>query len=441
MSSSFLVVWLSLVIVAAQALLFLALGGASLLLHPLPERLAGLFTKVTFLLSTLSSVALFAIVALGDRRSVVVPLGEWLRTTSYHFEVSLLVDPLSVAFVTLTSALCGIVAAFAHRYLHREPGFNRFFVLLALFGLGMALTALAGSLELVYAAWELVGLSSALLIAFHHERRLPVTNGLRTFIVYRVSDLGLLAAVALSHYQLGTGDLELLYREAPALRGGLATALALLLLLAACGKSAQVPFSGWLPRAMEGPTPSSAIFYGALSVHAGAYLLLRVAPLLDRSPVASAVVALVGLLTALHATLSGRVQTDVKTSLAYASLTQVGIIFVEIGLGLRLVPLLHLLGNAVTRTLQFLRAPSLLHDFHQLENAVGGHLARTGLHLERTVPSSLQRRLYLFALERAHLDDLLERFAVAPFRRLFCFFDSVERRGMERLGGAKGNRG
>ncbi len=244
-----------------------------------------------------------------------------------------------------------------------------------------------------------------------------------------------------SHYQLGTGDLELLYGDAPGLRGGTATVLALLLLLAASGKSAQVPFSGWLPRAMEGPTPSSAIFYGALSVHAGAYLLLRISPLLDSSPLASMAVAGVGLLTALHATLSGRVQTDVKTSLAYASLTQVGIIFIEIGLGLRLLPLLHLLGNAVTRTLQLLRAPSVLHDFHQLQNAVGGHPGRTGLHLERMVSSSLQRRLYLFSLERAHLDDLLERYAIAPFHRLFRFFDSVEKRGMERLGGAKDERG
>lgn len=440
MSASFLGIWLSLTIVGAQALLLLTLGGASLLVRPLPERLTGLLTKATFLLSALSSLSLLAIVALGGESPIVVPLGEWLATASYHFEVSLLLDPLSVAFGTLTAALCGIVGAFAHRYLHRDPGFNRFFLLLALFGLGMTLTALAGSLELLYAAWELVGLSSALLIAFHHERRAPVANGLRTFVVYRICDLGLLAAVALSHYQLGTGDLEILYRDAPALRGGAATALALLLLLAACGKSAQVPFSGWLPRAMEGPTPSSAIFYGALSVHAGAYLLLRVSPLLDRSSLASAAVVLVGLLTALHATLSGRVQTDIKTSLAYASLTQVGIIFIEIGLGLRVIPLLHLLGNAVTRTLQFLRAPSLLHDFHQLQNAVGGHLARTGLHLERTVPASLQRRLYLFALERAHLDDLLERFAIAPFQRGFRFLDGLERRGMDRLGGGKENR-
>ncbi|HXV62935.1 MAG TPA: proton-conducting transporter membrane subunit [Vicinamibacteria bacterium] len=437
MSSSLLVVVLSLFVVSAQAALFLTLAAASLLAHALPEKFIGLFAKTTFLLSTLASLALFAVVTLGGGSPVVVPLGEWLATASYHFELSLLVDPLSVTYVTLTAALCGIVGAFAHSYLHRERGFNRFFVLLALFALGMTLTSLAGSLELIFASWELVGLSSALLIAFHHERPAPAKNGLRTFIVYRICDLGLLAAVALSHYELGTGDLELLFRDLPELESGVPTVLALLLLLAACGKSAQIPFSGWLPRAMEGPTPSSAVFYGALSVHAGAFLLLRVSPVLDRSLVASAAVVLVGLLTALHATLSGRVQTDIKTALAYASLTQVGIIFIEIGLGFRLLPLLHLVGNAMTRTLQFLRAPSLLHDFHQLQNAVGGHLARTGLHLERSVPSSLKRRLYLLSLERAHLDDLADRYAVAPFLALFGFLDGLERRGIERLGGVK----
>ncbi|HSF16704.1 MAG TPA: proton-conducting transporter membrane subunit [Vicinamibacteria bacterium] len=435
--SSSLVVFLSFFIVGSQAALFLTLAGASLLARALPESLIGLLAKTAFSLSTLASLGLFTVVTLGGGSPVVLPLGEWMATASYHFELSLLVDPLSVSFVALTAALCGIVGAFAHRYLHRERGFNRFFVLLALFGLGMTLTSLAGSLELLYASWELVGLSSALLIAFHHERRAPAKNGLRTFIVYRICDLGLLAAVALSHYELGTGDLELLFRDLPELQSGVPSLLALLLLLAACGKSAQIPFSGWLPRAMEGPTPSSAIFYGALSVHAGAFLLLRISPVLDRSPAASAAVVFVGLLTALHATLSGRVQTDVKTALAYASLTQVGIIFIEIGLGFRLLPLLHLLGNAMTRTLQFLRAPSLLHDFHQLQNAVGGHLARTGLHLERTVPTFLKRRLYLFSLERAHLDDLLDRCVVAPFLSVFRFLDGLERRGIERLGGGK----
>ena len=148
----------------------------------------------------------------------------------------------------------------------------------------------------------------------------------------------------------------------------------ILLLIAAAGKSALIPFSGWLPRAMEGPTPSSAVFYGALSVHLGTFLLLRVGPVLDASPVLSAAVVILGFSSAVYGVLVGRVQSDVKTALAFASLTQVGIITAEIGLGFRYIPLIHIIGHACLRTLQLVRAPTLLHDYHLLENAIGGHL-------------------------------------------------------------------
>src|SRR5439155_12686797 len=175
-----------------------------------------------------------------------------------------------------------------------------------------------------------------------------------------------------------------------------------LLLVAAAGKSALVPFSGWLPRAMEGPTPSSAVFYGALSVHLGAFLLLRVGPLLEASPgLAGAVVAL-GLATAVYAYVVGGVQTDIKSALAFASLVQVGLIVAEVGLGLRYLALVHILGHACLRTLQFLRAPTLLHDYHLLEDAIGEHLS----HQERST-GRFRAWLYRFALERGYLDALL----------------------------------
>src|SRR5207249_6408791 len=171
-------------------------------------------------------------------------------------------------------------------------------------------------------------------------------------------------------------------------------------------KSALIPFSGWLPRAMEGPTPSSAIFYGALSVHLGAFLLLRVSPMLDVSPELAAVVVALGLLTALYAWLAGSVQTDIKSALALASLVQVGLIVAEIGLGLRYIALVHLLGNACLRTLQFIRAPTLLHDYRLLENALGDHLAP---HVQPRghAPGRFHNWLYRFALERGYLDALL----------------------------------
>jgi NAD(P)H-quinone oxidoreductase subunit 5 len=209
----------------------------------------------------------------------------------------------------------------------------------------------------------------------------------------------------------------------------------LLLLLAAAGKSALIPFSGWLPRAMEGPTPSSAIFYGSLSVHLGAFLLLRVSPILELSSWLSAAVVAIGLLTALFASLTQRVQTDIKSALAFASLTQVGLIVAEIGVGLRYLALIHIIGHACLRTMQLLRAPSLLHDYHTLENAIGGPLHREQDLLQRLMSAKSQIRWYRLALERGHLDSLLDAYAVGPFQCLFEWCDANERRWTDYLSG------
>jgi NAD(P)H-quinone oxidoreductase subunit 5 len=209
----------------------------------------------------------------------------------------------------------------------------------------------------------------------------------------------------------------------------------LLLLVAAAGKSALIPFSGWLPRAMEGPTPSSAVFYGALSVHLGAFLLLRVSPILELSPVLSATVVVLGLATAGYASLAGRVQTDIKCALSFASLTQVGIIVAEIGLGLRYIPLVHILGHATLRTLQFLRAPTLLHDHHTLENALGGHPAPLHKHSQDQAAGPLATWLYRFALHRGYLDSLLNEFVVRPLLSIMEACDALERRWTDWLSG------
>jgi NAD(P)H-quinone oxidoreductase subunit 5 len=186
-----------------------------------------------------------------------------------------------------------------------------------------------------------------------------------------------------------------------------------MLIWAAAGKSAQIPFSGWLPRAMEGPTPSSAIFYGAISVHLGAYLLLRCEPLLKSSPIAAWVLVALGLSTAIHGTLVGRACADAKTSLAYASLAQLGLIFAEAGMGWSTLALIHVIGHGCTRTLQFLRAPSMLHDYHQVHAASGGHLEVTSF-WQLLAPKQIRTWLYRLALDRGHHDTVLDRLFVAP---------------------------
>jgi len=369
-----------------------------------------------------------------DRRFVPIQLGNWVDIPHYHFVVKFVFDRLSVPFVIMAFILCGTIGAFANRYMHREPGFNRFFVLFSLFVLGIVTTSLAGTIETLFAGWEMVGLSSALLVAFFHERSAPVKNGLRVWSVYRVSDAALLLASVALHHLTGDGDFSKflvggLWPEGHAtLDAPHALVVGLLLLVAAAGKSALVPFSGWLPRAMEGPTPSSAVFYGALSVHLGAFLLLRVSPILDASWPLSIIVAVVGLSTALLAGLAEKAQSDIKSALSFASLCQVGIIVTEIGLGLRYIALIHLLGHACLRTLQFVRAPTILLDVRSMENAIGSRLPHPHADTTRGFRRRFGSWLYRFALERGYLDAMLNRGIVIPFISIFRWCDAAERR-------------
>jgi NADH-quinone oxidoreductase subunit L len=190
------------------------------------------------------------------------------------------------------------------------------------------------------------------------------------------------------------------------------------------GKSALLPFSGWLPRAMEGPTPSSAVYYGALSIHAGCFLLLRAEPLLAGVWVARLLAVMAGATTALYATFVARVQTDVKSSLSYAALTQVGIIVVEIALGWTTLAFLHIVGHACLRLLQFLSAPNVLHDLHELEDRVGSRLAEPDPEQRRSASPAM----YLFALERGFVDAILERIVVRPFYVVAAGLDWIDRR-------------
>ncbi len=419
-----------LVALGGPALAFLVLSALAWAQRPFDERFTSGVVGTGLLASTLAAVVAAAVMMAEGRTEIRVPLGAWFELGHYGFHWNLILDRLSVPFAIFGAGLTGLIGAFSQRYLHRESGFARFYVLLVLFGAGVQLVVLAGSLDLAFFGWELVGVSSALLIAFFHERPAPVRHGLRAFVTYRACDVGLLAAVVWLHHTVGHARIS----EAVEPWAGLgvpenildASFVGLLLLWATMGKSAQVPLGGWLPRAMEGPTPSSAIFYGALSIHLGPYLLLRAAPILERAPIAAAALVLIGAATAMHATFVGRAQSDIKSALAYASMTQVGLIFVEIGLGLRFLALVHIVGHASVRALQILRSPSLLHDHHHLEQAVGQALPRPGGHLERLVPARLQPWLYRLALERGYFDALIVEHLVGRAARVLRAVDRVD---------------
>jgi NAD(P)H-quinone oxidoreductase subunit 5 len=418
-------------LVAAPGALFVALSLVWLLGAAPGEKVVARLTAAVSSFGCLAAAALGWHLLASGQAELATAEWPWFQAGGYHFELSLFVDRLSWPLVMLTTVLVGLVGVFSVRYLHRDRGYFRFFLLLNLFASGALLVFTAASLDLLLAGWELVGITSVLLIAFFDDRREPVRNAGRVFAFYRVADLGLLTGIFVIHTFAHTARLDQLFPGAwpdrtSLLTGWPATLVALLLLMAAAGKSAQVPFSGWLPRAMEGPTPSSAIFYGAISVHLGAYLLLRIRPVLEAAPWAAAAVVTVGAVTALLATLVHRACTDAKTSLAYAGMAQVGIVFVEIGLGYPRLAVAHLVGHAVVRTLQFLRAPSMLHDYHRVHAAAGGHLGRTGVHYERLLPGLVRIWLYRAAIERGYYDALVDRVVLTPVMRFARWCEGFE---------------
>ncbi|OYW30681.1 MAG: hypothetical protein B7Z47_03365, partial [Chthoniobacter sp. 12-60-6] len=388
-------------------------------------------TKATYAVLTILSAMIGWQMWQGGISAVRVSLGDWFTVADYGFPISLLIDKLSFPLVCITVVLAGVVGSFSVRYLHRDPGFYRFFLLMHLFTFGALLVFTADSLDLLIGGWEIVGITSVLLISFFQYRPDPVRNALRVFGIYRIADLFMLLAVFLAHHWFHTASWQGMFSgdwpgHVNNLDGTAAAVIAVLLVFAASGKSSQGPFCGWLPRAMEGPTPSSAVFYGAISVHAGAYLLLRIEPLIHDSMVATTLVIFIGLTTAFLGTLVHRTCADAKTSLAYASQTQLGLIFAEIGFGWTTFAIIHMVSHAVLRTLQFLRSPSMLRDYNRVHSAAGGKINPTGGHYESLLPFRVQVWLYRFALGRGFYDAILDRFIVAPVKgvaRLLAIFE------------------
>lgn len=297
--------------------------------------------------------------------SVAMSIGDLFASHHYTFSLNFYFDGLGAVFLGMATLMTALILAFSRYYMHREQGFKRFYYTLLLFFIGLSLIILAGNFEVLFLGWELIGISSVLLIAFYRDRFLPARNALKVFSVYRIADAFLLAAIWFAHDIFGKSANFSEFSVIGAGHGQLAI-LGFLLLAAALIKSAQFPFSYWLPRAMEGPTTSSAIFYGALSVHMGLFLLLRTYPLWQSSVSIRVSIALVGLVTAIIASSIARVQSSIKTQIAYASITQIGIMFIEVAAGLHWLALTHFVSNAALRMYQLLISPSvvsyLVHD-------------------------------------------------------------------------------
>jgi len=381
--------------------------------------------------SALSVIGLLLHMLVTGKSQVRLQTIVWFGLGHYHFPITLIADQLSVPFALLTTSLLFITGVFSRSYLHRERGYLRYYLLLCMFAAAALLLELAGSLDVAYFGWELVGLASTLLIAFFHERKGPVRHAFRAYITYRVCDVGFLAAAVWLHHTVGGTasphhDTAWWSIELPTRALDVAV-VGTLLLWASLGKAGQVPFGGWLPRAMEGPTPSSAIFYGAISIHLGPFLLLRAADLIHSSLWVSGLVVAVGLTSAVVSTLSGRVQTDIKSRLAYASMAQVGIIFVEIGLGFHYLAIVHVAGHAVLRCLQILQSPSIVYDSFRFERKLGTALPKLGQHFDSWLPERAQLWLYQSSLERGHWDAILQDYIVRPIVTMARQIDHLQK--------------
>jgi NADH-quinone oxidoreductase subunit L len=275
--------------------------------------------------------------------------------------VTLQLDELSAVMLLVVTGVSFLIHVYSIGYMHEDPDYPRFFTYLNLFVFSMVMLVLAGNFLLLYVFWEAVGLCSYLLIGFWYRRESAANAGKKAFIVNRVGDFGFGLGIMLIWTTLGTLEYPDVFAGAATLGVGTATAISLLLFTGACGKSAQLPLHTWLPDAMEGPTPVSALIHAATMVTAGIYMVARAHALFERSGVALDVVAWVGILTAVFAATIGLVQTDIKRILAYSTVSQLGYMFVGVGVGAYAAGIYHLVTHAFFKALLFLGAGSVIH--------------------------------------------------------------------------------
>jgi NADH-quinone oxidoreductase subunit L len=363
---------------ASWLLIALPLAGAAVLL------LGGRRTDRWGHLLGTATVAVAFVLALActlqlDERQVSVDLFTFIDSGSLDVRAGLLFDPLSAVFVLLITGVGALIHVYSIGYMAHDPRRRRFFAYLNLFVAAMLLLVLGDNYVALYVGWEGVGLASYLLIAFWHERPAAATAAKKAFIMNRVGDVGLALAIFVMFAQLGTVTYEGVFGSVGLLAGGTVTAIGLLLLLGACGKSGQFPLQAWLPDAMEGPTPVSALIHAATMVTAGVYLIARSAPIYDLTETARTVVLAVGAVTLLIGAIAGCAYDDIKKVLAYSTVSQIGYMFLAVGLGPvgYAAAIAHLLAHGFFKAGLFLGAGSVMHAMDdQVDMRRFGGLAR-----------------------------------------------------------------
>jgi NADH:ubiquinone oxidoreductase subunit 5 (subunit L)/multisubunit Na+/H+ antiporter MnhA subunit len=341
------------------------------------------------------------------------------KTEGYEFFIDFYFDKITAVYLFVGSFLTFLVTIYSRYYLHRERGYKRFFNTVLFFYLGYTIVIFSGNLETLFVGWEILGISSFLLIAFYRDRYLPVKNAVKVFSIYRIADVGIILTMWMSHHLwhenitfLKLNNYELVHTQLQT-HSMIGVFISLMILVSAAAKSAQLPFSSWLPRAMEGPTPSTAIFYGSLSVHVGIYILLRTFPFWEHQLSVRILIGVLGLFTSIMATGIARVQSSVKSQIAYASISQIGLIFIEVAAGWVDLALIHFAGNAFLRTYQLLVSPSVVS--YLIREQFYDFVPRKHT-LEDSLPKRIEYSLYILCLKEWNLDSLMYRYLWNPLK-------------------------
>lgn len=328
-------------------------------------------------------------------------LGTWLSSGDYQVFLSFTLDKYSLVMATLVALISLITTRFSINYLHREAGYQRFFMIMSLFSGAMLLIILAGNAVLAFIGWELAGVSSFLLIGYAYDRPNATANANQAFITNRIGDAGFILAIALSFIWFGGIEWPEILKNNEGLSSLHVGAVAGSFLLAAMAKSALLPFTPWVEKALEGPTPSSAIFYGAVMVHAGIFLIIRLQPLFLQDAALLPLLAIIGLLTALYGFFCGLVQTDVKSALIFSVISQVGLMLLLCGLGQFELAFWYMVLHASWRSYQFLNAPAHMHQMNRPTRPANTLIQRFNW-------------LYTASLQRFWLDHIIRWALIRP---------------------------
>jgi NADH-quinone oxidoreductase subunit L len=324
--------------------------------------LATAMTTAAFVVSIVMFASLHGRAA-GDR-SFTHELFTWIPVGGLQVKAGLLLDPLSITMALFITGVGALIHLYSIGYMHGDESYSKFFVYLNLFAFSMLVLVLADSFLLSFLGWEGVGACSYFLISFWFERDTAASAGKKAFVTNRVGDFGFMIAMFLMFSALGSLQYGVVLTGAATLTKTTATAIALLLFLGAVGKSAQLPLYVWLPDAMEGPTPVSALIHAATMVTAGVYLMCRISPILELAPGALTIIATVGALTALFAATIACAQNDIKRVLAYSTISQLGYMFLAVGSGAYVAAVFHMVTHAFFKALLFLGAGSVIHGLH-----------------------------------------------------------------------------